>query len=501
MPKKILIVSSSFEEISLLTASKDWPTGIKTTDASHYPLGIAYLHSYLEACGHQVESLFLNNYNYQVCFDIVVETIKKFSPEIIGFQILTTNRVSAYKLIEHIHENYPKIKLLIGGVHATIMHQQLLEKYPYLIAVLGEGEITFTELTNKLFDQNCNLTKIDGIAFNLNGSVIKTNPRKLIENLDELPRAKHEIFFNNKRSFGCIMTARGCPFNCSFCCLDILSQRRVRMRSVENIIEEIEWMIARFPEMTEIWIHDDTFFINNQRVIKLCDEIIKRKINIKFTCSGRMKPLNEEVIKKLEQANFKKVLLGLESGDESILKSCHKAITQQDVINAFRLFAGSKIRLTAFLIVGLPGETLETIKETAKFVKKLQKIKYTYYGDCSILTIYPGTEIYEIAKAGGIINDDYWLTNKPTPLFTLENSQEQLLRFKEILLNYISVERFLTPAGFIRQLDMIPYNLKYIMQNKNSLVPIISKTLKTIMPNSVFRFIKKQYNLAKNKPA
>ncbi|MFA4818135.1 MAG: radical SAM protein [Parcubacteria group bacterium] len=492
-PKKILLTTTNFEKVSLITAAKDRPLGLKTVDSSHYPIGLAYLHSYLEFDNHKIQTLFLNNYGDKECFDIVIKTIEEFLPEIIGFQVLTANRISAYRLIDYIHNKYPKINILIGGMHATIMHRQLLEKFPYVIAVLGEGEITFSELAKELSNPNLDLHKIDGIAFNEGGNIIRTNPRKLIENLDRLPFPKHEMFFNNNRASGCILTARGCPFNCSFCCLDVLSQRRVRLRSVENILAEIEFMIKKFPQMSDIWIHDDTFFIDNKRVVEFCDEIIKRKIKISFTCSGRMKPLNQEMVNKLEQANFKKILLGLESGDEGILKSCHKAITQQDVINAIKLFSKSKITVTAFLIVGLPGETLKTILETAKFVKKLQKIKYLYFSETAILTVYPGTEVYEIAKTGGMIDDSYWLTDKPTPLFTLENSEEQLIKFKEILLNHISVDRFFTPAGFIKQFKMTPYVIKYTYNHRSVLKNMLHKTFKTILPRKILEFLINTY--------
>jgi len=494
MSKKILLISTNFEEVSLITASKSRFSGLKTTDMSHYPIGLAYLHSCLELDGHKIQTLFLNNYNETTCFESVIKTIREFSPEIVGLQILTANRVSSFRLIEYLHNNYPEIQILIGGIHATIMYQQILNKFPYVIAVLGEGEITFSDLVNELSKPNINFYKIDGIAFNDNGDIIKTNPRTLIGNLDDLPIPKHEIFFNNtNRTTGCILTARGCPFNCSFCCLDILSRGKVRLRSVANIIAEIEWMIKKFPQMSDIWIHDDTFFIDNKRVVEFCDEIIRRKIKINFTCSGRMKPLSQEMVNKLEQANIKKVLLGLESGDEGILKSCHKAITQQDVINAIKLFSKSKITVTAFLIVGLPGETLKTILETAKFVKKLQKIKYLYFSETAILTVYPGTEVYEIAKTGGMIDDSYWLTDKPTPLFTLENSEEQLIKFKEILLNHISVDRFFTPAGFLKQFKMTPYVIKYILNHRSVLKNILHKTFKTILPRRIFEFLINTY--------
>lgn len=495
---KILLISSNFEEVSLITASFRYKLGVKIAESSHYPLGLAYLHAYLEK-NFEVRTLFLNNRSYEDCFEETIKTIEEFRPDLVGFQIITANRISTYKLLKHIHANYPRIKQLIGGIHATLMYEQLVKKFPYVIALLGESEITFNELAFELNGPDPQLKKIDGIAFFENGMIVKTNPRKLIENLDDLPFPKHELFFDETRTAGCLMTARGCPFNCSFCCLDVLSQRRVRMRSVKNIIEEVEMMIKKFPRMKEIWIHDDTFFIDNRRVIEFCDEIIKRKIKISFTCSGRMKPLSQEMVNKLEQANFKKVLLGLESGDEGVLKKCHKMITQADAINAFKMFAKTKISLTAFLIVGLPGETLETIKETARFVQKLQKIKYIYYEDCAILTVYPGTEVYDLAKQAGAINDDFWLTDQPTPLFTIENSQEQLFKFKEILLNRIALPRFFTPAGFIAQFTMIPRLLAYLFKGENRRVKFFIYNLaQKILPKKIFdplkAFVKKFFN-------
>lgn len=448
----------------------------------------------MEISGNHVETLFLNNHTLQYCFDKIKEALTNFSPDIIGYQILTVNRASSYRLIEYIHEQHPKIQQVIGGIHATIMYKQLLEKYPYLIAVIGEGEITFPELIRKLTNEPLELEQIDGIAYNRNGVVHATNPRRLIENLDELPIPKHELFFNPKRIYGNIMTSRGCPFNCSFCCLDKLSQRRVRKRSVANIIKEIEWLIKKYPNMKAIWIHDDTFFIDNKHTIELCDEIIKRKLNISFVCSGRVKPISQELVTKLEKANFKKILLGLESGDEGILKRCHKNITQVDVEHAFRLFSKTNIFILAFLIVGLPGETIETIKETAKFVKKLQKIKYVPYNDAAVLSVYPGTEVYEIAKAGGMIDDDFWLTDKPTPLFTLENSQDKLFEFKEILLNNVSTEKIFTLAGFKAQFTMLPYILKYIYKNPFSLKSMAVRIFKKILPKKIYDLLKNCIN-------
>lgn len=133
---RVLLVTSSFEDLP-------WVPEGKTGEAStSYPIGLAYLHSYLESKNIETRMLPLNRKSFEYCFNRVIKEIEEFSPTIIGFQMITSNRVSSYRLIEYIHENYPKIKLVIGGIHTTIMYKQLIEKYPFLIAVLGEGERT-----------------------------------------------------------------------------------------------------------------------------------------------------------------------------------------------------------------------------------------------------------------------------------------------------------------------------------------------------------------------
>jgi radical SAM superfamily enzyme YgiQ (UPF0313 family) len=352
------------------------------------------------------------------------------------------------------------------------MYKQLIEKYPFLIAVLGDGEITMFKLIEELDKKNSNLKKIEGLAFYKNKSVIRTKPRKLIEDLDTLPFPKHEVFFkNSKRWTGSLLSARGCPFSCSFCCLNPEAKRIVRFRNSEKVVDEIEYMIKKFPQMKELSINDDSFFVNNQRVIDICNEIIRRKIKLDFVASGRIKPLSKEVVRKLEEANFIRITLGIESGDDGILKSCHKGINQQDILDAFKLFADSKIHLKTYLIVGLPGENLDTINETAKFIKKLQKIKYVSYPrSFNILFVYPGTEVYEIAKSKGFINDEFWLSDKEIPLYTAEHSYKELKEFEEILLNNLSFYKLITPKGFKAQFEMLPHLFKYGLQRTETLL-------------------------------
>lgn len=445
---KIILITASFENEQ---------RSPEIQDNSHYPMGLGYLHSFIESMGHNVITLSLNDYNTEECINIVIRNVEELNPDVVGFQILTGNRVCSFRLIEYINNKYPEIKITIGGIHATVMYEQILERYPFLTVILGEGEITVSEL----IDGRKSLEDIDGIAFHHNGRIIKTKERALVENLDELPFPKHEIFFNETRRSGCILTSRGCPFSCTFCCLCSISQRKVRYRSVKNVVDEIEYMTKTFMGMNSIWIHDDSFLLNNKRVIEFCDEIVKRGIKKEFICSGRMKPLSQEMIKAMEKAGFKHVLFGLESGAEEILRTSRKAITKEDAIKAFKLFAKSSIKIHPFLIVGLPGETVETVIETIELFQTLQKIKYVFVGDdLGVLFIYPGTEVYEIAKRKGFIDDSYWLTDKNVPFYTAEHSKETLFKFKEMILNHIALGRILTPSGFSAQKKMIPLIFK-----------------------------------------
>ena len=470
--KNILLITTPWEE-NPITA----PT---TDDETHYPIGLAYLHSYLESKGYDVDTLWLNNADdsghnsWRKTLSMYLNHRRYF---VVGFNVLTMNRTSTYEGIEYVHENYPNLQIVLGGIHATIMYEQIIKKYPYVIVIRGEGEITFVDLLGAL-ENHTSLFDIPGIAYYYhNGMVIATPDRELIEDLDILPFPEHHIFFSYRpvshprsrisectRTFAGILTSRGCPNQCSFCCLNPVSKRTVRFRSIPNVIKEVQHLIKNFPTLTTIWIHDDSFFLNNNRVIEFCDEIIRLGIKIDFVCSGRVKPLSPGMILKLGQAGFKTVMLGLESGDNQILNSCHKGITQDDVTRAVELFAKSSIDLVLFLIVGLPGETIETITTTAKFIQKLQKIKYIFYQDIGILMVYPGTEVYQLMKDSGKITDDYWMTGQPTPVYTANNSAETLYEFKNLVLDHIAIHRVITINGFIHQWYMILWSVPYVFR-------------------------------------
>jgi anaerobic magnesium-protoporphyrin IX monomethyl ester cyclase len=474
MAKRILLVTTNFEEnpIMFKEKSNEQPSlhqeesGKKVsqetidaiTNSESYPIGLAYLYSYLKKYEYNPTILHLNYYYEDDCYKKILKTIEMEHPETVAFQMLTSNRTSTCRVIEKIHSMYPKIKIILGGIHATLLYKQLIDKYPFTFIIIGEGEETLIELLNEFPKKNPNYRKIKGLVYSNRGKAIMTPTRPLIEDLDSLPFPAHHQFINKDVIRACILTSRGCPFKCSFCCINPHTKRKVRFRSVENVLEEIDEVIRDFPWLKEIWFYDDTLFLDNKRTIEICKGIIKRKTKIEFTCCGRVKPISEEMIYYLEKANFKSVLIGVESGSAEVLAKTGKGITPKEVIEAFEKFRNSKISLKPFHIIGLPGENLKTAIESARFFRELQKIKYDYYGNqVNYLKIYPGTRVYDIAKEKGVIDDNYWNGTESCPFFFLENTPEQLYEYGEIFLNHVSLDRIMTVRGFSKQWMMFPY--------------------------------------------
>lgn len=392
----------------------------------NYPIGLLYLAGALEKDGHEI---LVKNY-YGKAWDKVkgeiVKMIENYSPDILGLSCSTMNRVSCFKLSKIAKKIIPKIKIIMGGVHASSMYKQILENFPVDAIVLGEGEITTPKLVSAL-EKNKPLKNICGIAFKNKGK-IHANPRlEFIQNLDELPIPKHELFAENIKETGeaVMITSRGCPFNCIFCSTTQYWGRQWRPRSAKNVVDEIEYIVKKVPFVKKIRINDDTFFLDNQRVIDICNEIIRRKLKIRWTGCGRLDVISKEMLLKLKETGFEDIAYGVESGSSKILKVINKKITKEQIKKAIKLTNEVGLNYYIFLMVGNPGETWETVKESARFLSEFENLKIENVGR---LQIYPNTAIYELSKKQGIIDDSFWLTNKTIPFYTAEHSEDELTK-------------------------------------------------------------------------
>src|SRR3989338_241189 len=320
--KKILLVSPPLQ-VNAQAPSID----------NSYGLGLAYLHAVLEKEGYEVRTRSYNNSAPAASAAAGEAELAAFKPDFFLVQVFTMNRVESFKTIKRARELLPGLRIIAGGVHASIYPAQLLDNYPVDCVVIGEGEVTIVELL-KALTSGADLGEVKGIAYRRGGATVLTAQRPLIEDLDAIPFPKHGLFIENEplREMGCILTSRGCPFRCSFCCLHTVSRRRFRTRSVKNVVDEIEYIAATFPQIKVLQIADDTFTLNQARAIEVCREIIRRGIKMRFLCSARIKPASVELFEVMERAGFEGIGFGLETGSEKLLKSIHKNITREDVV-------------------------------------------------------------------------------------------------------------------------------------------------------------------------
>jgi len=414
--KKILLVSPPLQ-VNAQAHFKD----------NSYGLGLAYLHAVLEKEGYDIRTRSYNNSEPSEAAAAMETEILEFRPDFLLVQVFTMNRVESYKIIRRAKELAPGAKIVAGGVHASIYPAQILDNYPADCVVIGEGEATIVELLPVL-GEGGDLSAVKGIAYRREGGTVFTPPRPLIEDLDSLPFPKHGLFITTEplREMGCILTSRGCPYRCSFCCLHTISRRRFRTRSVSNVVDEIQHIVDNFPQIKLLQIADDTFTLNQQRAIEICREIIRRGIKMRFLCSARIRPASPELFEIMEKAGFEGIGFGLETGSAKLLKAIHKNISREDVIATFKMLKGRRLKIATYLMVGFPGENDETVAETIDLIKKLQKIKYFEFAGVARLWVYPNTEVYEVMRAAGRIDDSYWLTDKDVPFFTLEHSEDEL---------------------------------------------------------------------------
>lgn len=423
---------------------------VDNTNNEQFPIGILYLDAILKKNNYDVITKDYTLWEEQNSLKDIRKQIEDFNPDFVGITVMSMTRVSTYKAIKLIKEINKNIKIILGGIHASMMYRQLLENFPIDAICIGDSEESLLELLDA-FIQKKSFKKIKGIAYKNKNRVIVTEKRELRRDLDSLPFPSYEVFMNKNIKRIQISTSRGCPNKCSFCCLDITSRRIWRPRSYMNVVDEIEYIHKKYPWVNTIQFLDDTFTLDNQRVINMCKEIIRRNIKLRFYGQGRIKPISTEMIYWMEKAGFTQVYFGIETGSAKLLKSIHKNITKEDCIDTFKKFQRfKKISLEKCLIVGFPGETKETIKETIEFVKKLQKYCKMDFFYAAPLWVYPGTEIYQMLVSKEKINDDYWLTDKPCPFFTLEHSEKWLVQMS----NKIVIETMLSRGKiyFLRRL-------------------------------------------------
>lgn len=403
--------------------------GLNENDGYLFPLGVGYLTAALKQ-NHDVEAYHYNMMN-EAKSD-VPGIIDRFGPHVIGLTCSTFNRGFVREMIGIIKNDDSEIKIIVGGVHASFCMDQILLNYGADVVVIGEGELTLAELC-RVMETNEPLKTVSGIAYTDNNEVVYNPPRENIQNLDELaiPDYSYAKSFIESSGMGFLITSRGCPVRCTFCSTSSFWGQKVRAHSAVRVVDEMEMLISRF-NVKKIFFHDDTFNLGIARVKAICNEIMVRGIKVEWGCSCRVTPVSEDMIAAMVEAGCRHICWGIESGSEVMLKKIDKKISLSQIRNAYELSRKfSNIMSTgAFTMVGNPGETDKTIRDTVSF---MDTIPITDRPSTSILYILPGTLLYEGLKKDGQIEDMDWCRYDTVPFYTIDNSYRELSRWAKLV--------------------------------------------------------------------
>lgn len=341
-------------------------------------------------------------------WDEIRQVIREFSPIVVGISSKTQNFVSACIVAKLVKEICGSTLVIVGGPHPSMVGPEVLVDCKDIdVAVRGEGEETIIELLAAI-ESGSEFDTIHGIVFNKNGKVIENQPRNNIKNLDVLafpheiaPLVLKDYHQYPLTAFMNIFTIRGCPYNCMFCGSRHVWSRKVRYRSIENIIQEIKGLQKMGLEL--IRFDDDTFGVNKKRIIDLCQAIIKNCPNLKWHCEIHVKLVDDQTIALMKRAGCCLIQIGIESGNNEMLKMVNKTFKIEEALTACKIIKKYNIELQAFFIIGFPHDTEETLHDTMMAMKK----SHCDLVICSTFTPYPGTESFGLCREHGLISDDY----------------------------------------------------------------------------------------------
>jgi radical SAM superfamily enzyme YgiQ (UPF0313 family) len=395
------------------------------------PLGLGYLAAVLLKNNYKVDVI--DCQALKLSYEETLMEIKRRQPEIIGVTSTTLTYKSALKIIKAAKEANPNILTILGGPHVTFWDEQALQECPELdIVVRKEGEQTLPEVVQKI-EAKQSLKDTLGTTFRSNGKIIRNPDRPYLENLDELPFPAVELWpIEKMRSFGEVIfpvtTSRGCVYWCNFCAAVRMFGRKYRMRSVKNVVDEIEYLHKTFGA-EHFTFYDDAFTVDQDRTRALCQDIIDRKLKIRWNCETRVDMVTKELLAEMKAAGCTDVWFGVESGSNNVLSAMDKGISVECTQRAFKWAHEVKLMTVANVILGCPTETKDSIWATVKFIEKLDPNDVGYY----IATPYPGTPMFNQVKENGSLKIfDFDRYDTATPTFEIQDlSMEELRDIRE----------------------------------------------------------------------
>ncbi|MCD4675684.1 MAG: B12-binding domain-containing radical SAM protein [Desulfobacula sp.] len=333
------------------------------------------------------------------------ETVQKIiqkRPKILGITSTTLSIHAAANVAAAVKSEFSDILIVLGGPHVTALSMETMEAFKSIDAIItGDGELSFTKLVENIFLGEKIYKDVDGVFWR-EGDLILSNPKtKILSDLDSLafpawdlldgfPKIYRPPFHSYRRlPVGNIITSRGCPGVCSFCDRSVFGQKTYR-HSNEYVVEMISYLVKDFG-IREISIKDDMFIHSTEHIVEFCQLLEKKNIKVSWSCNARVISVNDEMLRIMKKAGCWMISYGVESGSPQMLKKMMKGATTKQALKALQLTRKNGITSKGFFMVGIPGETQDTIQETLDFIKILPLDEITI----NFFTPFPGSKLYE----------------------------------------------------------------------------------------------------------
>ncbi|KJR40233.1 radical SAM domain-containing protein [Candidatus Magnetoovum chiemensis] len=405
----------------------------------YYPMWLSYSAALAKAQGADIDLIDAPADDYDL--DYVINKMNRFCPDLIVMDTSTPSIHNDVRICETIKTSLPNVFILLVGTHVSALPCESIELSEAIDAIaVGEYDLTVKDVIEALVSGSP-IDNISGLCYKREGKVILTAKRALIDDLDSLPFVSpiYKEFLNTKNYFNpnalfpmvTITTSRGCPYECTFCVYpQTMMGHKMRLRSADNVVEEIEYITKNFNPLKAVFFEDDTFTVVKKRCIEISEKILSKGINISWTANARAS-LDYETMKIMKRSGCRCLCVGFESGSQELLDNIKKSITADNMRSFMENAKRAGILIHGCFIVGLPGETNATMTKTLELAKALNPDTVQFYP----IMVYPGTEAYNwYSERGLITTEDFskWLTAQGlhnSVIKTQNLSSEELVKF------------------------------------------------------------------------
>ena len=321
-------------------------------------------------------------------------------PRLTGISVLTTNLRSAKEAVSASRTIFPGTLLVIGGPHVSALPDEVLKEFPAAdLGVYGEGEMTLKEILAAFIPGDKPPRDLPGTIWrDAEQAIVKAGPRSPIKDLDSLPRPARYLFpldrYHPHAPYGWRwryvneITSRGCPFHCAYCSKSVFGDS-YRAFSPERVVSDIRELVTRY-RVREIHFYDDDLTMNRKRAVEIMERLIAANLDLIWSCTTRCDLVDTGLLGLMKKAGCWMISYGIESGNEALRQTVQKGVTRDQIETAVLETKRAGIRVTGYFMIGLPGETEETVKETIGFVRQLD----LHYVNWAVMMVYPGSPFF-----------------------------------------------------------------------------------------------------------